>query len=110
MRLHAGTVPFTGVTSILAKCGISKDGLHAAAAVHTAAVRVFSWGMTAAAAHEYQRQPLPEDDAVPGALRHGGRGRLRRCCYWALPAGMDDKLSILTIMLFCFGIFQEERS
>ena len=111
-----GSAFFSGITSILAKCGVRHTDAAAATAVRTVVVLIFSWLMVFAAGSQAQIFRLNGRILLFLALSGAATGASWLCYYRALQDGPAsivvpiDKLSVLVTVAFSYFIFGERLS
>lgn len=109
-----GSAFFAGITSILAKCGISKTDSDVATAIRTIVVLVFSWVMALITGTLSGITEISEKTLLFLVLSGIATGASWLCYFKALQNGnvnkvvpIDKSSTILTILLAC--IFFHER-
>ena len=112
----AGSAFFAGITSILAKCGISKTDSDVATAIRTIVVLVFSWVMTLITGTLSEVTEITWKTLVFLVLSGIATGASWLCYFKALQNGdvnkvvpIDKSSTILTILLACM-FFHEGMS
>ena len=111
-----GSAFFAGITSILAKCGISKTDSDVATAIRTIVVLVFSWVMTLITGTLSGITEISEKTLLFLVLSGFATGASWLCFYRALQDGPAsivvpiDKLSILVTIGFSRVVFHEKLS
>ena len=103
-----GSAFFAGITSILAKCGISKTDSDVATAIRTIVVLVFSWVMTLITGTLSGITEISEKTLLFLVLSGIATGASWLCYFKALQIGdvnkvvpIDKSSTILTILLAC---------
>lgn len=103
-----GSAFFAGITSILAKCGISKTDSDVATAIRTIVVLVFSWVMTLITGTLSGITEISEKTLLFLVLSGIATGASWLCYFKALQNGnvnkvvpIDKSSTILTILLAC---------
>lgn len=103
-----GSVFFAGITSVLAKCGISKTDSDVATAIRTIVVLVFSWVMTLITGTLSGITEISEKTLLFLVLSGIATGASWLCYFKALQIGdvnkvvpIDKSSTILTILLAC---------
>lgn len=111
-----GSAFFAGITSILAKCGISKTDSDVATAIRTIVVLVFSWVMTLITGTLSGITEISEKTLLFLVLSGIATGASWLCYFKALQNGdvnkvvpIDKSSTILTILLACI-FFREGMS
>ena len=110
-----GSAFFSGLTSILAKCGIQKTDSDVATAVRTIVVLLFSWLMVLVIGTLSEIKDISGNTLLFLILSGMATGASWLCYYRALQEGPAsvvvpiDKLSILVTMLF-HGLFSMRSS
>lgn len=111
-----GSAFFAGITSVLAKCGISKTDSDVATAIRTIVVLVFSWVMTLITGTLSGITEISEKTLLFLVLSGIATGASWLCYFKALQIGdvnkvvpIDKSSTILTILLACI-FFHEELS
>lgn len=111
-----GSAFFAGITSVLAKCGISKTDSDVATAIRTIVVLVFSWVMTLITGTLSGITEISEKTLLFLVLSGFATGASWLCFYRALQDGLAsvvvpiDKLSILVTIGFSRVVFHEKLS
>lgn len=111
-----GSAFFAGITSVLAKCGISKTDSDVATAIRTIVVLVFSWVMTLITGTLSGITEISEKTLLFLVLSGFATGASWLCFYRALQDGLAsivvpiDKLSILVTIVFSRVVFHEKLS
>lgn len=107
---------FSGITAILAKCGIRKTDSTVATAVRTVVVLVFSWLMVFVTGKKSKVREIPKKELLFICLSGFATGGAWLCYYKALQDGLAsvvvpiDKLSILVTIAFSYIVFKEKLS
>ena len=103
-----GSAFFAGITSVLAKCGISKTDSDVATAIRTIVVLVFSWVMTLITGTLSGITEISEKTLLFLVLSGIATGASWLCYFKALQIGdvnkvvpIDKSSTILTILLAC---------
>ncbi|WP_270742443.1 EamA family transporter [Holdemanella biformis] len=103
-----GSAFFAGITSVLAKCGISKTDSDVATAIRTIVVLVFSWVMTLITGTLSGITEISEKTLLFLVLSGIATGASWLCYFKALQKGdvnkvvpIDKSSTILTILLAC---------
>lgn len=103
-----GSAFFAGITSVLAKCGISKTDSDVATAIRTIVVLVFSWVMTFITGTLSGITEISEKTLLFLVLSGIATGASWLCYFKALQIGdvnkvvpIDKSSTILTILLVC---------
>lgn len=103
-----GSAFFAGITSVLAKCGISKTDSDVATAIRTIVVLVFSWVMTLITGTLSGISEISEKTLLFLVLSGIATGASWLCYFKALQIGdvnkvvpIDKSSTILTILLAC---------
>ena len=111
-----GSAFFSGITAILAKCGIRKTDSTVATAVRTVVVLVFSWLMVFVTGKKSKVREIPKKELLFICLSGFATGGAWLCYYKALQDGLAsvvvpiDKLSILVTIAFSYIVFKEKLS
>ena len=111
-----GSAIFAGLTSILAKCGLSDTDSDIATALRTIVVLVFAWLMTAIVGSVGSIAAIDAKSLLFLVLPGLTTGASWLCYYYAIQNGMVsivvplDKLSILVTIAFSGIIFHEKLS
>lgn len=111
-----GSAFFSGLTAILAKCGIQKTDSTAATAVRTIIVLIFSWIMVFIVGSQDTITNLSVKTWIFLILSGLSTGASWLCYYRALQDGPAsvvvpiDKLSILVTIAFSYIVFKEKLS
>lgn len=107
-----GSAFFSGITAILAKCGIRKTDSTVATAVRTVVVLVFSWLMVFVTGKKSKVREIPKKELLFICLSGFATGGAWLCYYKALQDGLAsvvvpiDKLSILVTIAFSYIVFK----
>ena len=114
MLYATGSAFFAGITSILAKCGISKTDSDVATAIRTVVVLVFSWILVLLTGTISGITEISEKTLLFLVLSGIATGASWLCYFKALQNGnmnkvvpIDKSSTILTILLACI-FFHEE--
>lgn len=111
-----GSAFFSGLTAILAKCGIQKTDSTAATAVRTIIVLIFSWIMVFIVGSQDTITNLSVKTWIFLILSGLSTGASWLCYFRALQDGPAsvvvpiDKLSILVTIAFSYIVFKEKLS
>lgn len=111
-----GSAFFAGITSILAKCGISKTDSDVATAIRTIVVLVFSWILVLLTGTLSGITEISEKTLLFLVLSGIAIGASWLCYFKALQNGNVnkvvpiDKLSILVTIVFSRVVFHEKLS
>ena len=109
-----GSAFFSGITAVLAKCGIRKTDSTVATAVRTVIVLLFSWLMVFLTGSQTAIRTLTAEIWIFLVLSGLATGASWLCYYRALQIGdinkvvPVDKLSILVTIAFSYVVFKEK--